>query len=147
MIVGLRFNKILVEKDSSKEKSKISKIQTKTDILNIEEEKMDMKDKKALKFSFVFNTIYDPEIAKLSLEGSLLFLEDAKQIDKILDAWKSKKIPAEVRINILNAILHKCNLKALALEPDLDLPPHFVLPKFELKKEGNPNEAKTDYAG
>jgi len=146
MIVGLRFNKILVEKNSSKEKAKISKIHTKTDITNIEEEKLDMKDKKAIRFNFVFNTIYDPELAKISLEGSLLFLEDAKQIDKILEAWKSKKIPPEIRVGVLNAILHKCNLKALSLEPDLDLPPHFPLPKFELKKD-NSNEAKTDYAG
>jgi hypothetical protein len=147
MIVGLRFNKILVEKDTSKDKAKISKIETKTDIINVEEEKIDMNDKKALKFNFLFNAIYHPEISKLTFEGSVLFLESPDQVDKILDSWKKKDLPVEIRVDILNTIFNKCNLKALELEQDFNLPPHFPLPKFSTKDKENPNEAKTNYAG
>lgn len=152
MIVGLRFNKILVEKDNSKEKTKISKINTKTDILDIEEEKVDLKDKKALRFNFIFNANYDPELAKLVFEGSVLYLETPEKIKKILDAWKSKEISSDIRLPVLNTILSKCNLKALQLEQDFSLPPHFPLPKFTLKEDKedsnqNPNEVKTNYAG
>lgn len=45
MIIGFNLTKILVEKDSSDEIKKIERVSTKTDISNISEQKIEIKEK------------------------------------------------------------------------------------------------------
>ena len=150
MIIGFNLTKVLVEKDFSDEHQKIEKISTKTDINGISEQKIEIKEKTALKFTFNFNVDYEKNIAKIRMEGSVLYLADLKQAKEILESWKKKEIPKEIRINILNAILSKCNIKAIGLEEDMNLPPHFPLPRFQIqeeKKDSKDIKGKTGYAG
>jgi len=154
MIIGLNFTKVLIEKNSNKEKQKVTKIGTKTDILSIEEEKIEIPDKKAFRTNFTFSISYDPNLAKILIEGSLLYLDNPDKISEIVASWKKKSLDQEIRMELLNYILSKCNLKALSLEDDFNLPPHFPLPKFQPKtgsknssNSKNSQPAKTDYAG
>jgi hypothetical protein len=150
MIIGFNLTKVLVEKDPSDAPKKLERVSTKTDITSISEQKMDIKEKIALKFNFIFGVDYEKDIAKLKMEGSVLFLADPKQAKNILESWKKKEIPKDVRLNIINSILAKCNVKAIGLEEDLGLPTHFPMPRFQLqdeKKNDHPEKARTGYAG
>jgi hypothetical protein len=149
MIIGFNLTRILVEKDSTDEPKKIERVSTKTDISNISEQKIEIKEKTALKFSFTFNVDYEKNIAKIKMEGSVLYLADPKQAKEILESWKKKELPKEIRINIINAILSKCNVKAIGLEEDLGLPTHFPLPRFQIQDEKSKEKekSKTGYAG
>jgi hypothetical protein len=147
MIIGFNLTRILVEKDASDKPQKIEKVSTKTDISNISEQKIEIKEKVALKFSFNFNVDYEKNVAKIKMEGSILYLADPKQAKEILESWKKKEIPKEIRINILNSILSRCNIKALGLEEDMGLPTHFPLPRFQPQEEKKVEKSKTGYAG
>lgn len=147
MIIGFNLNKISVEKVPPKGPTPIEKVNTKTDISGISEEKINIKDKTSLQFDFGFTVNYEKDIAKIRFEGNVLYLTDPKEAKEALDAWKKKEIPKELRVKILNAILSKCNIKALALEEDMNLPPHFPLPRFQIPEEKKDEKGKTDYAG
>ena len=156
MIIGLNFTKVLIEKNSHKDKQKVTKIGAKTEILSIEEEKIEIPDKKAFRANFSFLISYEPNLAKILIEGSLLYLDNPEKISEMIHSWKKKSFPQEMRIELLNYILSKCNIRALALEDDFNLPPHIPMPKFQPKpnqpssknsKEVSGNPAKTDYAG
>jgi hypothetical protein len=157
MIIGFKLKKVLVEKlKNTNEKLKITKVNTKTDITNIEEQKIEIKDKDALVFEFSFEIQYEPDIAKILIDGQVIYLVENNRAAKILESWKKKEIQKELRIEILNFVLNKCGIKALALEEDLNLPAHFPLPRFQLKesqetkgnsKNNKEKNNKTDYAG
>jgi hypothetical protein len=150
MIIGLNFNKVLVEKEFIKGKQKVSKIGSKADLTSIEEEKVEVPNKKAFRVSFSFSVSYDPNLAKVLIEGSLLYLDDPKKVSDFLDAWKKKELPEEIRVELMNYILAKCNIQALSLEDDFNLPPHLPMPKIQIKKEtsnSKDSSVKTDYAG
>jgi len=108
------------------------KIDTKIDILDVKKVQTDMFKSKEelLSFEFEFNIDYNPDIAKIGLKGILVLSLDAKQAKDILNQWKDKKMPSDFRINVLNIILRKCNLKAFFLEEELNLPIHFRLPSL-----------------
>jgi hypothetical protein len=152
MIIGLNFTKVLVEKNPIKDKQKVSKIGAKTEITSIEEEKVEIPDKKAFRTSFSFSISYEPNLANLSLEGSLLYLDNSEKITEALALWKKKEIKPELRLELLNYILSKCNVKAISLEDDFNLPTHLPMPKFQIQQEkkdskkSDDNSVKTDYA-
>jgi hypothetical protein len=152
MIIGLNFTKILIEKTSNKNNQKITKIGTKTDILSIEEEKVEIPDKKAFRANFSFSVSYEPDLAKILIDGSLLYLNNPENISEAISSWKKKNLTPEIRLELLNYIMARCNVKALLLEEDLNLPSHFPLPRFQSKQpekseeKGSKNN-KTDYAG
>jgi hypothetical protein len=134
MIFGFYFKKISVEKKEPM-KGQV-KINTKTNIQNIEKHDMKTENKQALKFDFDFSILYDPKFAEINIEGHVLYLAEPKEAKEILDSWKKKEIPEQVRLQVLNTIMNKCNIKALSLEEDMGLPPHIPLPKFQAKSEG-----------
>lgn len=83
--------------------------------------------KNALVASYEFETSYEPKIGKIKIEGEVLCREEnAKQIS---DDWKkSKKIPDEIAIPILNTVFRRCVLKVMNEAEDLQLPPPIRLP-------------------
>ena len=142
MIIGLNFNKFLIEKNQIKEKLKINKVDTKTDLVSVEEEKIAVKDKKAIRAKFSFNINYEPHLAKITLDGAILYLGESKEIEELLESWKNQKFPQKTKLEILNYALMKCNLKALSLEEEFNLPPHIPMPKL-LQKSSSKEESKT----
>ena len=136
-IIGFNFNKINVEKGSTV-RGKIS-ISNNVAIKNIEEADLPFgKDKQnGLKFIFEFTSKYEPNAGSILLGGDVLYLEDSKKVKEILDVWKKdKKAPADIMGSILNTILAKCNIQALILSQDVNLPPPIPLPKVKTETKG-----------
>jgi len=134
MIVGFNFNKVNVERKEAA-KGKIS-ISNNVAIKDIEQKELPFGKEKqnALKFTFEFTSKYEPEIGAIVLGGDVLFVDDAKKIKEILDSWKKdKKISKEVMTSVLNNVLTRCNIQALILSQEVNLPPPVPLPKVKVE--------------
>ncbi|MBN2459445.1 hypothetical protein JXB28_04120 [Candidatus Woesearchaeota archaeon] len=135
-VIGFSFTKMLVDK-TGPVKGKVS-INNNVGIRNVEETKLNINTaKKALKLDFEFSSTYDPNIGKIILEGEVIYLVDKDKTDDILKNWKkNKKLEQEVMNAVLNYVLSKCNVQALILSKDMNLPPPIPLPKITPPKEG-----------
>ena len=139
-IIGFNFEKISADRKKNMQ-GKIE-ISSNINIKTIEHEKIDMiKDQTSLKFAFDFTIDYKPDLASLSLQGTTILLFDKERAKDILKKWKNKKIAEDIRLPLFNFIMTKCNLRALQLEEELNLPPHLPLPKIQ------PQQQNTNYAG
>ncbi|MFT4326289.1 MAG: hypothetical protein ACMXYK_02195 [Candidatus Woesearchaeota archaeon] len=135
-IVGFNFNKINVEKTSSKQ-GKLT-ISNNFGLKSIAESKVNFGgDKsKVLQFEFTFESKYEPEIASIKLEGDLLFMVPGTEAEAILKDWtESKKLPNQYTEPIMNAILNRCNVESLILSRELNLPSPIPLPKVNIKNK------------
>jgi len=132
-VVGLQLNKIVVEKHAPA-KGKVSvnnnvavKDVTKTD-LTFGTNKQD-----ALQFTFEFKASYEPKIATITLEGNVTYFDKAATIEEIHKGWKKdKKVPNDVMTPVLNSILSRCNVEALLLSREVNLPPPIPLPRVKV---------------
>ncbi len=132
MIVGFNFTKMSAERDEGI-KGKIN-INNNVSIKDVEEKNLALGKEKqnALKFTFEFTSKYEPKLGSILLGGDVLYMADQKKAKEILDSWKKdKKIPKDVMTAILNTILSKCNIQALIISRDINLPPPIPLPKVE----------------
>lgn len=135
MIINFRLNKIAVEKKALPK----GPIEAKNNlrVVGIEEESLSALTKeKALNIQFVFKVMYEPKIAEVEMQGNITYMNDAKTIKEMLENWqKNKKIKQEIAVPIFNHILSKCNVKALGLEEDVELPFHVPIPRVKTKAE------------
>lgn len=132
-IVGFSFNKINVEKHKALT-GKIN-INSNISIKDVEESTLGLgKGQKGMKFSFEFISSYEPKIGSIKLEGDVTLLETATKADEIIKSWKKdKQIPKEIMAAVLNTALNRCNIEALILSQQVNLPPQIKLPKVETK--------------
>jgi len=140
MIVGFGFTKLSAErKEAAKGKIDINNNVT---IKNVEESDLALgKDNQnVLRFIFEFTSKYEPAIGNILFEGELLYLEEPKKAKEILSSWKKdKKIPKELMAGLLNTILTKCNVQALILSQEVNLPPPIPLPKVQITEQSEKN--------
>ncbi len=135
-IVGFNFTKIDVEKKGPvRGKIAISNNVTIKDV-----EKIDLSlgtaKQDGLKFIFMFKSKYDPDVGYIELTGEVLYLAEAKKAKDILDSWKEKKkIPNDLMTAILNTVLSRCNIEALIVSKDVNLPPPIPMPKVNVEGE------------
>ena len=131
-IIGFNLTKILVEREEKLE----GKLEVKQniDISDVSKEKIPFSEGEAIKIKFNFTVTYDPDFAKLNLEGYLVLVVDKDEMKKFLKSWKNKKLPDEAKVSLFNFIMSKCNIKALNLEDELNLPLHVPMPRI------NPNQ-------
>ncbi len=144
MIVGFGFTKLLAEKHESA-KGKID-INNNVSVKEAKEDSFSIgKDKQSIiKFIFEFTSKYEPSIGTILFEGEVLYLDEPKKVKEILSAWKKdKKIPGEIMANLLNTILSKCNVQALILSQEINLPPPIPMPKVQMAAP----EEKGNYIG
>ena len=133
MIVGFGFTKLSAEKKEAA-KGKID-INNNVTIKSVEEADISFgkNNQSVLKFIFEFTSKYEPAIGTILFEGELLYLEDPKKAKEILSSWKKdKKIPKELMAGLLNTILTKCNVQALILSQEINLPPPIPMPKVQM---------------
>lgn len=131
-IIGFNFEKIIAERETPKEVKDKLEINSNINIKEIEQEKVEIvKDKIPLKLSFEFLISYNPQVAKISFQGFTILLFDKEKAKEIQKKWKNKKIEDDIRIPLFNFIMTKCNIKALQLEEELNLPLHIPLPKIQ----------------
>ncbi len=140
-VIGFNFKKMNIEK--FKENPGNLKFNNKIDISSIEPLKSDflkIKDD-LLKIDYIYSVSYEPEIAKLELNGEILISVEPKMAKEILKDWKDKQTSEEFRVFLFNVILRKSNIKALQMEDDLGLPPHIPMPSLN---KGNFNKEKKE---
>jgi len=133
VVVGFNFTKINVErKNPLKGKVKITN--------NIAIKKVEIKDlalgkakQQGLKFTFEFVTKYEPSFGEINLVGDILYMDQEKKIKEVTDSWKkNKSVPKDVMAQILNNILNKCNIQALILSQQINMPAPIPLPKVSV---------------
>ena len=134
-LMSFNFTKV----DAKRENKVINKltINNNLDIKEISEVKTSLLNTKdvLLNFEFSYKLNFDPDFAKINLEGNFILSLGAKDSKNILKNWKKKKIEEEMKISLFNIILKKCNLKSLQIEEFLNLPPHFKLPSLKLSSD------------
>lgn len=135
-IIGFNFTKISVEK--LKEPSELKeqlKINTQIDVPELTEVKSHLLKTKEeiIGAKFTYGVDYNPDFAKIELEGRILVAVEPKVAKEIFKQWKKKKMPEDFRLFLFNVVLKKSSLKALYLEEELNLPLHMPMPSF--KKE------------
>ena len=128
-IIGFTFNKISIER--KKEIKGKLEIKTNLNISEITKEAAELVKEDVLKFNFSFDVLYEPGFISIRFEGSVLVIVPPDKVKEILKHWKKKKILEYARIPLFNFILTKCNLKALGLEEEFNLPLHIPLPKLQ----------------
>ncbi len=138
-IVGFNFEKILGQKLNPLKKG--MKATHNITINSIKEEKIPIAkaEKLGLKFDFEFSVKYEPKIGEINILGTILYLDEEKEIKSILSEWnKNKKIKPEVAAQIINTAIVKSAIKALSLSQDINLPPHLPIPTISPpRKEDN----------
>ncbi|MBI4016422.1 MAG: hypothetical protein HY363_01890 [Candidatus Aenigmarchaeota archaeon] len=133
-VIGIQFDKIQLEKFAPA-KGKVS-VNNNVAVKNVDKVELTFGANKqdVLKFDFEFKATYDPKIAELTFTGSLTYFEKKEKVAELAAGWKKdKKIPKEVMNPILNSILSKCNIEALILSREINLPPPIPMPKVNLK--------------
>ena len=141
MIVGFGFNKISAQKNTSA-KGKID-INNNVSIKDVQESDLALgKEKQSvIKFVFEFTSKYEPDIGQITIEGELLYLDDPKKTKEILASWKKdKKVPKEMMAGLLNSILNKCNIQALILSQEINLPSPIPMPKVQMAQSAQPQK-------
>lgn len=135
-IVGFNFNKIYAErKDVTKGNVNI---RNNINIKSIEKADVPFSGDKqgVLRFVFEFTANYEPKTGDILLTGSILYMDEQKRCKEILDNWKKdKKIEKEVMSQILNNILSRCNVQALILSQEINIPPPMPLPKLQINEQ------------
>ena len=141
MIVGFGFTKLSAEK-GEQVKGKID-INNNVTIKDVQEDSFSLgkeKQQNVLRFIFEFTSKYEPNVGNILFEGELLYLEDQKNVKEILSSWKKdKKIPKEIMAGLLNTILTKCNVQALILSQEINLPPPIPMPKVQMAEQSEKN--------
>ena len=127
-IIGFNLTKILAERQE--EDGQGIRVDQNIDIKDIKEEKIPITNNKALKIKFALTVTYSKDFGKIEFEGSIMTLPDEGEFKSIMDSWKDKKIPENMRLGIFNFIMVKCNVKALYLEDEMGMPLHVPMPRL-----------------
>ncbi len=133
-IIGMQFSKISVEKMNPLA-GKVS-INNNVTIKNLEKTQITLGKTKqdVLRFTYEYKADYEPKIALITLVGNLTYLEKPEKINELIKQWKKdKNLPKEILTPVLNSIYTKCNVQALVMAREINLPPPIQLPKVTLK--------------
>lgn len=138
-VVGFTLTKINVERKDSAN-GKIS-IKNNVSIKDVEKYSITLGDskKEGLRFKFDFLTSYDvgnKTLATINILGDVLTIEKPDVLKSVLDLWKKdKKIDGKTMASVLNTALSKCNVQALLLSREMNLPSPIPLPRVNIKKK------------
>jgi hypothetical protein len=130
-IVGFKFTKINAEVH----KSAVGKVSINNNITltGVNETKIGLGgDRSALSITWAYTSKYAPDLATLKMEGEVLMLADPSQSEEILKSFKeNKQLPKNTVPKVMNHVLDRCNVQALLLSKDLNLPSPVPLPKVK----------------
>ncbi len=136
-IIGFNFTKIDAErkKDSVKGKIDIKNNVAVTDI-GKKDIKTGSTSQKVAKITFDFNVSYEPKIGSMKFTGNILYLSEADKIDELVKEFeKTKKVNQDVMPVVLNNILNKCNIQAIILSQQINLPSPVPMPKVNISNK------------
>ena len=136
-IVGFNLTKMHIERKGPVS-GKIS-IKNNVAVKSVEKSSLSLgtANQDGLRFTFEFTTNYEPKVAEIIIGGEVIDLQPQEKVDEVVKSWKKdKKIDANIMTQILNAVLSRCNVQALILSKDMNLPPHIPLPKVTQQQSG-----------
>jgi hypothetical protein len=131
-IIGFNINKIHAERKKTSE-GKIN-INNNVSIVNVHDSSISLggNEQNTIQVEFKFVSTYEPDVGQVLMEGDVLWLIDKNQAGDIMKGWaKTKTLPDVIMRTVLNHILMKCNIEALILSRDINLPPPIPLPKID----------------
>ena len=134
-VIGFNLSKIEAER-AAEIKGKLS-IKNNIQIKDVQKSDLFLGKNKqdGIKFTFEYNSSYEPKAGKITLNGELVAVEESEKVKEIVDGWKkNKKIEADVMTQVINSVLSKCNIQAIILSKEINLPPPVQLPKVQVKK-------------
>jgi hypothetical protein len=138
-VVGMKLDSISGSRDKTQMKGEV-KINSMPRVVSVKEITVPGMKKKVLAMGFDFVTRYDPSLGEVKVEGEILY--DSGSMAKILSHWKkSKRLPKDVDIEILNHLFRHCLLRISNLAEMLQLPPPLRFPVVR------PKEDQTSYIG
>lgn len=135
-IVGFNFTKILVERKAQRP-GKIS-ISNNIAIKKVEAEEFTIgtSKQKGLRFEFEFKSTYKPNVGQILLNGIVLFIDKPKKVEEVLKVWKKeKKVPKDIGTAILNTALNRCNIQAIVMSKEINLPSPIPLPRIKTRQQ------------
>jgi len=90
------------------------------------------KSGKDIKVDFVFIVEYNPNLANIKIEGSLIY--SGEDSDIILNSWKEKKNEKRMQ-KIQMPIVQKCLIESVILAKEINIIPPIPLPSVQEKKK------------
>ena len=147
-IIGFNFEKISVERKKVPQGE--IKISNNVRLTDVREEKINVGEAhKALKVGFEYKLEYGSDTGNLMLTGNVIYLDDKKKQDSIIEAWNAKKpLDTKFSLSITNTVLAKCNIKAIELCSEVNLPTHIAMPVAKPKGAKTAKESKeSSYIG
>lgn len=134
-IIGMNIRKISAEKKENAMKGGLE-IKTQPQIMDVKETKLGglaNEDIRILLVDFAMVSTFNPDAGSIQINGTILYKSD--KMGAILKEWKkTKSLPSEDGVIILNHIFNKVSVIGLYLADLLALPPIIALPKVEPKK-------------
>ena len=134
-IIGMNIRKISAEKKENAI-NKGLEIKTRPQIMDIKETKLQglaNEEIHILLVDFIMVSTFSPDAGSIQVNGTILYKSD--KISAILKEWKkTKSLPSEDGVIILNHIFNKVSVIGLYLADLLALPPIIALPRVEPKK-------------
>ena len=139
-IIGFNFEKISVERKKVAQGE--IKIANNVRLTDVKEEKINVgEDQKALKVGFEYILDYG-EIGSITLLGNVIYMDDKKKQDSVIEAWKAKKpLDTKFSLSVTNTVLTKCNIKAIELCSEVNLPTHIAMPVAKPADAKKPKES------
>lgn len=132
-IVGFSFTKMHVEKLGAP-RGKVS-IESNVTVTGVDKFDMSVGTSKqdGVKFTFEYLTMYEPNVAEIKLAGEVFYMNSVEKVKEVLDQWRKKKtVSKDVLVDVMNACLTKCNIQAIVLSDDLNLPPPIEMPRVRV---------------
>ncbi len=130
-IVKINLYKVNAERNVNSKTTQV-RINNNVALKDVQEMSFAADGKKGLRFDFMFNCSYEPDLGKIEVAGQVLYIEEAKKVEEVLKNWKKdSKIPVDVMEQIINAALHKGNIQAIKISEDVSLPSPLPLPKVK----------------
>ncbi|RLF93673.1 hypothetical protein DRN50_06865, partial [Thermococci archaeon] len=90
------------------------------------------KSNEDIKVEFVFTVEYNPNLANIKIEGSLIY--SGEDSDIILESWKEKKNEKRMQ-KIQMPIVQKCLIESVILAKEINIIPPVPLPTMQEKKK------------
>jgi hypothetical protein len=134
-VLGFNYTKLLAEKKQPA-KGKLS-VNNNVSITDVEEEDLNFSDEKnALKVSFKYKSTYKPDVADLTIEGNIIYVNDQKATEDLLEAWDdNNSLPKDVMREVINFALSKCNVQAIIMARDINVPSPIRMPRVEADED------------
>jgi hypothetical protein len=86
---------------------------------------------------FNFQIEYNPEIARTSVKGALIYLPPEKdRMDEILNAWEDeKKLDSVLLVEVINFLSIELTPMLMVMAKEMRLPYHVPVPRAELRTQ------------